>query len=249
MAEPTPNQNLTELTKNLSNEELVKVMETVLKELKEVKKDVNAIKTDKVVETLQLPPDVIEATGIVPPPRTLKRGRGSRPLLESEIKEAYEKSDNCSSLAARIIGVNYKTFQKHAKRYGLWRTNPWGKGSRKRYWDPDKGKYPLNQILDGKFPDYPIFRLKDLLIRSGTKKAKCEMCGFEDRRLTDEKMPLLINFEDGNQKNHKLDNLKVYCYNCTFLYGKGYIRRGKTELHFLDPDRMQDSKRKTVSRF
>lgn len=242
MADPTTVQPLTDAEKE-------QLLTTFAREIADLKKKVGAIENNKVIETLQLPPDVLEAAGIAQDPKRLRRGRGARPLLESEIKEAYEKMDNCSTAAARYLGVNYKTFQKHSKRYGLWRTNPWGKGSKKRLYSPDKGKYPLNQILDGKFPEYPIYRLKDLLIRSGTKEAKCEMCGFSDKRIVDEKMPLLINFEDGNQKNHKLENIKIYCYNCTFLYGKGYIRRGKVKMHFNDPDRIQDAMRKIEARF
>jgi len=52
-------------------------------------------------------------------------------------------------------------------------------------------------------------------------------------------MPLLLNFEDGNMKNHRLENIRLLCYNCSFISGKGYIRRG-TKYHVLDdPDRVQ----------
>ena len=65
--------------------------------------------------------------------------------------------------------------------------------------DPNKGRYPLSKILSGKCPNFPIHRLKDKLIRSGTKKTECEQCGYSERRITDGKIPLLLNFEDGNK--------------------------------------------------
>ena len=131
----------------------------------------------------------------------------------------------------------------------MFKTNPWCKGDRKRYWAPNSGKYPLNQILEGKFPNYPVYRLKDLIIRSGTKEAKCENCGFSEHRITDHKMPLLICFKDGNEKNHKLENIEMLCYNCMFLIGRGFIHKGKVKYHFLDCDLLQGSQRKVEARF
>ena len=34
-----------------------------------------------------------------------------------------------------------------------------------------------------------------------------------------------------------------------FLMGRGYIRRGKVEFNFSDPDRIQGSPRKVIARF
>jgi hypothetical protein len=225
-----------------------RVVSTLVKELEELKRKVTNIQNDKVVENLQLPREVLASVGIVQEPRRLKRGMGARPLLESEIKEAQEKCQTAAD-CARYLKISYRSYKKHATRFGLFKTNPWKRGDRKHYWEPNKGKYPLNQILEGKFPHYPIFRLKDLVIRSKTKEPKCEMCGFEERRITDSKMPLILNFEDGNEQNHKLENLRLYCYNCTFCFGRGYIRQRKVKFHFGDPDRMQGAQILVPSRF
>src|SRR5579862_4817135 len=172
------------------------VLGSVVKELQELKQKVANIENDKILESLKLPEEDLKAAGIISEPTRLKRGRGNRPLLESEILDAQAHSNNASD-AARYLQVHYVTYKKWAKHYGIFKINPWGKGDKKKYWAPDKGKYPLNQILEGKFPDYPIYRLKDMIIRSGTKKAECENCGFSERRITDDKMPLLISFKDG----------------------------------------------------
>lgn len=225
-----------------------RVISTLIRDLEELKRKVINIQNDKVVENLQLPADVLASVGIIQKPWRLKRGRGSRPILESEIKEAQEKCDTATA-CSRYLNISYAVYRRYAMRYGIFKANPWGKDSKKRFWGPDKGKYPLNQILEGKFPNYPIYRLKDLLIRSKTKNPECELCHWTDRRITDGKIPLLINFEDGNEKNHKLENIKLYCYNCTFCFGKGYIRKRKVAFHFGDPDRMQDAKINVLSRF
>lgn len=226
-----------------------KVLLNLTKEVQILRETVEAIKNNKILEELQLPEEIVKASGIIQKPKNrIGRGRASRPLLESEILDAQSKK-NTAFDCTRYLQVSYPTYKKWAKFYGLFKVNPWGKGDKKKYWAPDKGKYPLNQVLEGKFPEYPVFRLKDLLIRSGIKKAECENCGYSERRITDEKMPLILNFEDGNEKNHKLENIKVYCYNCTFCCGKGYIRARRVKRNFADPDIIQGSTRLIESRF
>lgn len=175
----------------------------------------------------------------------LKRGKGTRPLLQSEIEAAQSVSKSARE-AARKLGVNYLTYRKYARLYGIHTLlNQFNRGIKKNI-DPDSGKYPISEVLDGKHPDYPVFRLKDKLIRSKIKEACCEMCGYKERRITDGKIPLLINFEDGNSKNHKLENIKLLCYNCTFVAGKGFIKRGTKQ---FDPDIIQGSKQLFSTRF
>lgn len=173
-----------------------------------------------------------------------KRGHGHRPLLQSEIEAARNVSRGALETARRL-GVNYMTYRKYAKMYGIHRIGPTPKGIKKPV-DPNFGKYPIKEILEGKHPNYPIYRLKDKIIRAKVKDACCELCGYRERRITDGKMPLLLNFEDGNQKNHKLENIKLLCYNCSFTSGKGFIHRGMKR---FDPDVMQGSKDLFDTRF
>ena len=46
---------------------------------------------------------------------------------------------------------------------------------------------------------------------------KCSQCGFQERRVLDYKMPLLMSFKDSNKSNYKLDNVELLCYNHYFL--------------------------------
>lgn len=168
-------------------------------------------------------------------------------LTESAIKEAFEKSPSAIK-AARRLGISYPTLKRYARRYGIHTTKgfPIKKGEKRGPINPFLGRYPITEILEGKHPNFPIHRLKDKLIRSGTKKPECEQCGFSERRSTDGKLPLLLNFEDNNNKNHKLENMRLLCYNCTFNCGKGYITRGP---NVFDPDMLQDSKKILKQRF
>jgi 5-methylcytosine-specific restriction endonuclease McrA len=75
----------------------------------------------------------------------------------------------------------------------------------------------LDDILKGKYPEYPIWKLKQRLLNNGYMLEKCNECGFEEKRITDGKVPLVLDFEDGDRKNHKYENLRMLCFNCSFL--------------------------------
>jgi hypothetical protein len=205
------------------------------KELAEIRVKMHEYETKKVIDESGLPLEILEQNGLLPsPPPKLKRGRGYRQILRTEIQEANDKSVNAAG-AARYLNCNEKTYKKYAKMYGLYFPKPNVKGKRNLY-DPERGKYPLSEILAGKHPNVSPFKIKDKLIRSGKKAPVCEQCGYSERRITDNKVPLLLNFLDDNPKNHVLENMKLYCFNCTFMCGRGYIRNGK---QVFDPDHLQ----------
>ena len=219
-----------ELTlKQLNDQKILKIL---VREIGEIKRRLDAIKDGRIIEELKLTEDNLIALGLVDL-ITKEEKRGYRSLSEADIKEAQSQC-NTAVACAKFLNVNYLTYRRWAEKYNLFKVNPWGMGSRKKCWIPDKGKHPLNQILDGKFPDYPIHRLKDLLFKSKIKNRECESCGFRDERLTDSKMPIILSFKDNNPKNHKLENLEILCYNCMFLVGRGYLRKGKVEFNSID---------------
>jgi hypothetical protein len=55
-------------------------------------------------------------------------------------------------------------------------------------------------------------------IAEGYLRDECYRCGFNERRVTDYKIPLLLNFKDNNKCNYLIDNLESICYNCYYLY-------------------------------
>lgn len=138
----------------------------------------------------------------------------SRPLLESEIKSAQDGSHSAAE-AARKLNVSYNTYKKYAKLYGIMERCKCvdSKGMPKVH-NPYKGKYPLEEILMGMHPTYNPSRLKEKLFRSKLKQKICEMCGYNEARLTDGKIPLVLAFKDGDRSNHIIDNLEIICYNC-----------------------------------
>lgn len=182
-------------------------------------------------------------------PRREYKGRYTKPLLESEIVDALNSTSSARQ-AAKKLGVHYDTYKKYARMYGVHRTCPPTMRKKTEQTGPISpfgGRYKLEDLLGGKHPKFPIHRLKDKLIRSGMKKSECEMCGYKERRVVDGKIPLLLNFEDGDIANRNIENLKVYCFNCTFNCGRGYIKRGT--IHFnMDPDVIQGAKKPIKAR-
>lgn len=149
--------------------------------------------------------------------RRMKRGLGSQPLLESEIRDAQDKARSAME-AARLLGVSYNTYKKYARMYGILEDlkNPTGIGIAKGY-NLKRGKYSLDDLMKGLYPDYPVWKLKKRLLLNGYLLEKCNNCGFEERRITDHKVPLVLDFIDGDRRNHTYDNLRMLCFNCSYL--------------------------------
>jgi hypothetical protein len=79
---------------------------------------------------------------------------------------------------------------------------------------------PLLDILEGRV-DAAYFspdKIKYRLINEGYLDEKCSSCGFNERRLIDYRIPLLLHFKDKNKNNYKRENLELLCYNHYFLY-------------------------------
>ena len=66
----------------------------------------------------------------------------------------------------------------------------------------------------GMHPTYNPSRLKEKLFKSKLKQQICEICGYNEARITDGKIPLVLAFKDGDRSNHIMDNLEIICYNC-----------------------------------
>ena len=166
----------------------------------------------------------------------LGKGRTPLNLTEAQIRYAMKNSKSNSG-AARFLNVSLTTYQKYSKRYideetgkDLWelQKNKRGKGVKKPY-NITRGKYALKDILEGKYPQYSVHHLKNRLLNNADKvnfKSCCHNCGYDERRITDNKIPLILDHIDGDWKNHLRDNLRFLCYNC-FHNLKGNIRGGQ----------------------
>jgi len=213
------------------------------KEMDEMKQELHTLKTEQIIKESQFPTEVLESSGILPiKPRKLKRGRGYRPILRSEIEEAKAHTPFAAA-QARYLGIAQCTFRKYAEQYGLYEPRPNAKGKRNLF-DPERGKYPISKIITGEFNGNPAisnWMVRDKLIRAKLVPPKCNICGYDKRRITDRKIYILLDHKDGDMNNWKLDNLQLLCGNCTFECGRGYIRRGN-HMFAMDPDMMEGAR-------
>lgn len=217
---------------------------TVLyKRMEEMEKKLHNLETKKVIDETQLPPEILASSGLLPPPpKKTKRGRGYRPILQSEIEEVQKKS-NFASQQARLLNISFSTFKKYAQMYGIYKPSLPTEPGEHHPFDPERGKFPLSRILKGEFRDTKAvcaWMVKDKLVRSGTFPPKCNICGYDKRRIIDNKIALLLDCKNGDKRDFTLENLQLLCLNCTFECGRGYIRRGK---HMFDPDWIQGAEK------
>tara|TARA_B110000240_G_C13349288_1_gene389026 strand:- start:26 stop:652 length:627 start_codon:yes stop_codon:yes gene_type:complete len=149
----------------------------------------------------------------------------ARPLTKELILAAMAKTKS-NMAAARYLNCSYQHYKKWAKFYGSethdslfeQHKNQSGKGIPKFL--KIGGKEPaLLDIIEGRAnaSSFTPAKIKYRLITEGYLEEKCANCGFEERRVLDYKMPLLLHFKDNNKKNYKLDNVELLCYNHYFL--------------------------------
>lgn len=152
------------------------------------------------------------------------RGRSSLNLGESEIRYAMENTKS-NAAAARFLKVSFTTYKKYAKMYvdsntgkTLYdmHTNQSGVGITKEVPSANAGKYSIEKILRGEHPKYPTWKLRNRLLALGIFEESCGSCGYAERRITDDTVPLLLDHIDGDITNHRIENLQLLCLNCYY---------------------------------
>ena len=154
----------------------------------------------------------------------------AKPISRNDCLRAmrYTKSNLAAS---KHLGCSYQHYKRFAKSYKVNITgdensqtlfeqhlNQQGKGIPKFL--PKNKKYPaIKKIVETGmgWESFALDKLKIAIIHEGLLEDKCCNCGFNERRVIDYKIPLLIYFKDRNKTNWKLGNLGFLCYNCYYL--------------------------------
>ena len=140
----------------------------------------------------------------------------SRPIPKGKVEEAINATLSIRA-AAKYCGVSYNTFKKYAKLYNLFEQNKNQTGVGITTKGNTGWGARIQDIFDGKHPNYPHWKLQERMIRGGYLAQECCNCGYDDYRERDMRGPYLINFLDNDPTNHSLDNMVLICYNCFFL--------------------------------
>ena len=146
-------------------------------------------------------------------------------LTKDQILRAI-KHTKSNMAAARFLGCSYHHYKQYAKLYKnedgktLFEVhlNRQGKGISKHLYK-NKDITPIMDILEGRVDvsNYSPKDIKERLLHESLIAEECTCCEFNERRVVDYKVPLILNFKDNNKKNWKLENLELLCYNCYFL--------------------------------
>ena len=152
----------------------------------------------------------------------------AKPLSKEMIVAAMNKTKS-NKAAARYLNVSYIHFKKWAKLYNDIQTgevlfdkhkNQSGKGIPKFLSNGNPRKdFALLDLIEGRIDpsSFNPNKIKYRLLQEGYMKEECYSCGFHEHRVLDYKMPLVMNFKDGNKQHYRLENLEMLCYNCYFL--------------------------------
>jgi hypothetical protein len=132
-------------------------------------------------------------------------------FTKEQIENAIKKSKNMNG-AAKYLNVDWRTFRWNAEKYNLYSPSAPGYNQ----------KFLLQDILDGKHPQYSTSHLSKRLVKEGYKEYKCECCGIID--WNDKKISLELNHKDGNNSNHYLELLCPNCHSQTDTFRN---KRGK----------------------
>jgi len=152
---------------------------------------------------------------------------GKKLAITKKMIEDAQSQTKSNSAASRWLGINYLTFRKYAKIYGLWEANlnPHGFGIKKGY-----GKYrkPLDEILAKKNRKNRLSSkyLKNRLIGEKWVEEECTSCAYNEMVLGKDHVYLRLDFADGDRDNYDMSNLRLLCPNC-FLSFNGWFPSGK----------------------
>jgi hypothetical protein len=150
-----------------------------------------------------------------------------KPLTKEVVLAAMAKTKS-NKAAARYLGVSYTHYKSYAKLYvdeASGKTlfdihkNQQGKGIPK-FLKNGKKETALLDIIEGRIDasHFKPEKIKQRLIVEGFLEECCSICEFNERRIYDYKMPLILHFKNNNKQNYRLDNLQLLCYNCYYMH-------------------------------
>ena len=134
--------------------------------------------------------------------------------FEEAAKQSHSIAGMCRKLDLKPCGGNYRLMYNAIEKFALDTSHFTGQGwNTGLKFKPFEAK-PIEEILIAN-SSYQSFKLKRRLLDEGLKEYKCELCGLYEWQ--DNPIPLELHHINGNNRDNRLDNLKLLCPNCHAL--------------------------------
>jgi len=154
----------------------------------------------------------------------------AKPYTKQDILRAMAHTKSIRA-ASNYLGCTYQHVKPYFKLYRVDDNDPnsptlfekhlnqKGQGISK-YLPRKKKESSIQLILEGGdgWQSFTPEKIKNKAIKEGFLKECCDKCGYNERRVIDYKVPLLLNFRNSNKCDYRGQNLQLLCYNCYFLY-------------------------------
>lgn len=153
-------------------------------------------------------------------------------LLEKAIHESLSIAGVCRYLNIRPCGGNYKTLHHKIKIWNLNTSHFTGQGWNVGLKFKPTKPIPISEILVENSNFLNTYCLKKRLISEGIKENICEICGIT--KWLDKPISLELDHINGNNMDHKIENLRILCPNC---HSQTATHKGKNKKSALSEKR------------
>jgi 5-methylcytosine-specific restriction endonuclease McrA len=132
--------------------------------------------------------------------------------LENAVKKSKSIASVCRILGVRPVGGNYKTIKSKLKKWNIDYSHFTGQGWNVGLKFKPMKKRPLSEILIKNSDFTSTYHLKERLFNEGIKEKRCESCDLVE--WLKKPIPLELNHINGDNMDHRLENLEILCPNC-----------------------------------
>ncbi len=138
----------------------------------------------------------------------------TRAEYEEAVSRSFSIASVCRYLGLKPTGGNYRIIYTAIEEYGLDTSHFTGQGWNVGLKFNPKNVTPIEKILT-KNSTYQSYKLGNRLLKEGLKERLCEGCGLSEWQ--GKPIPLELHHKNGDNKDHRFENIQMLCPNCHAL--------------------------------